>query len=75
MKLTDKGPVIYKQERITRNQRPFQLYKFRTMVTNAEELSGAVWASEDDPRITKVGKFLRRFRLDELPQLFNVLKK
>lgn len=74
IKLSDKGPALYKQERITRNQKPFMLYKFRTMVTNAEELSGAVWAQDNDPRITKIGKFLRRFRLDELPQLFNVLK-
>ena len=72
--ISDGAPVIYSQERVTRNNRIFNLYKFRSMVQDAEKSTGAVLASEDDPRITKIGKILRRFWLDELPQLFNVLK-
>jgi lipopolysaccharide/colanic/teichoic acid biosynthesis glycosyltransferase len=53
---------------------PFTIYKFRTMHVNAEHKTGAVWAAKDDPRVTEVGKFLRQYRLDELPQLINVLK-
>ncbi len=67
------GGVIYTQERVTMHGKKFNLYKFRTMISNAEEKTGAVLAIEDDPRITKVGKVLRRFRIDELPQFFNVL--
>lgn len=74
IKLTSKGPVFFKQERLGRNERPFILLKFRTMVNNAEKLTGPKWAEKNDPRITKVGKFLRKTRLDELPQLFNILK-
>lgn len=65
---------FYKQERLTRKGRPYHVLKLRTMVVNAEELSGPVLAEEDDPRITKVGKFLRKVRLDELPQIINILK-
>jgi len=54
--------------------RPFRIYKFRTMCVNAEQLTGAVWATRGDPRVTLVGRFLRQYRLDELPQLFNVIK-
>lgn len=54
--------------------RPFRIYKFRTMRVDAEKMSGAVWASKDDPRVTRIGTFLRKYRLDELPQLINVLK-
>jgi lipopolysaccharide/colanic/teichoic acid biosynthesis glycosyltransferase len=65
--------VLFRQERTGRGGRPFTLLKFRSMRADAEKYSGPVWASEDDPRITRVGRFLRRTRLDELPQLFNVL--
>jgi len=68
-----KGPAIFKQERAGRDARPFIFYKFRTMRTDADPF-GASPKSGDDPRITKVGKFLREYSLDELPQLFNILK-
>jgi lipopolysaccharide/colanic/teichoic acid biosynthesis glycosyltransferase len=68
-----KGPVIYKQERLGKNGRSFMIYKFRSMYIDAEK-EGAQWADIDDPRITRVGKFLRQKRLDEFPQLLNVLR-
>ncbi len=68
-----KGPVIYKQERLGKDGRTFMLYKFRSMNIDAEK-DGAQWAETDDPRTTKVGRFLRNKRLDELPQLINVLR-
>ena len=74
IKVTSKGPILYKQVRITKNQKEFEIYKFRSMRIDAEELSGPVLAQAEDPRITKVGKYLRSLRIDELPQLFNVLK-
>lgn len=67
------GPILYRQERVGLNGELFTLMKFRTMVVNAED-SGAVWAQHDDPRVTRVGHFLRKSRLDELPQLFSVLR-
>ncbi|MCA8979042.1 MAG: TIGR03013 family PEP-CTERM/XrtA system glycosyltransferase [Planctomycetes bacterium] len=67
------GPVLFTQERVGADGRPFTLFKFRSMRADAEKHTGPVWAQEDDPRITKVGKFIRKTRLDELPQLFNVL--
>jgi exopolysaccharide biosynthesis polyprenyl glycosylphosphotransferase len=70
---TDGRPVLYTQERVGRRGRPYQLYKFRTMRRDAER-SGAVWATDGDPRVLPVGRFLRRSRLDELPQLWNVLR-
>jgi len=73
IKLTSKGPVIYKQERVGKDGKPFTLYKFRTMVEDAEKNAGPVWASQDDTRVTKIGKILRITRMDELLQLFNVL--
>ncbi|HCI54882.1 MAG TPA: sugar transferase [Bacteroidales bacterium] len=73
VKLSSKGPVIYKQERIGRNGRPFLIYKFRTMYVNAEP-DGPVLSSVDDKRITPVGYFMRKHRLDEIPNLINVLK-
>ena len=74
VRLTSRGPALYRQTRVGKNDVPFTLYKFRSMSADAEAESGAVWAKKDDPRVTPVGKFLRRLRLDELPQLFNVLK-
>ncbi|PSR04856.1 MAG: sugar transferase [Bacteroidetes bacterium SW_10_40_5] len=73
IKLTSKGPVFYKQERIGKHNRPFFIYKFRTMYQNSE-LEGPQLSSEDDPRVTAFGKFLRQYRLDEFPQFLNVLK-
>lgn len=74
IKLEDGGPVFYKQDRLTRNGKEFSILKFRSMVVDAEKYAGAVLASGDDPRITKVGKFIRATRIDELPQLLNILK-
>jgi len=74
VKLSSSGPALYRQRRVGKNDVPFILYKFRSMYADAEAESGAVWAKKDDPRITPVGRWLRRLRLDELPQLFNVLK-
>ncbi len=74
IKLTSPGPALLRQQRVGKNDRLFTLYKFRSMVLDAEARSGAVWAARNDPRITPVGRWLRRLRLDELPQLFNVLK-
>lgn len=74
IKFTSEGPILYKQIRITRNQKEFEIYKFRSMRIDAEQLSGPVLAQSEDPRVTKVGKYLRSLRIDELPQLFNVLK-
>lgn len=74
IKLTSPGPVIFSQERITEGNRVFRIYKFRTMVNDAEKLTGPVISSADDPRVTPIGSFLRKFKIDELPQLFNILK-
>jgi len=74
MLITEGRPIFYTQERATIGNRAFKLIKFRSMVIDAESETGAIWASEDDPRVTKLGRFLRRFWLDELPQLFNVIK-
>ncbi|MHC4189009.1 MAG: sugar transferase [Planctomycetota bacterium] len=74
IKIFSPGPVLYKQQRVGKDGEIFTLCKFRTMVNDAEKMVGPVLASRDDPRVTKVGKVLRRTRLDELPQLFNVLQ-
>lgn len=74
VKLDSEGPAIYEQERVGQNGKPFVLKKFRTMRKDAEKNSGPVWAGAEDPRITKIGKFLRKTRLDEIPQFINVLK-
>ena len=66
------GPTLYKQKRVGKNGKIFTLYKFRTMVNGAEEHTGPIWATEDDSRVTPIGSVLRKTRLDELPQLFNV---
>ncbi len=74
VKLTSPGPIFHRQTRVGLNGSTFVLYKFRSMHVNAEAATGAVWAQKDDPRVTPPGKWLRRFRLDELPQLLNVLR-
>lgn len=74
IKVTSKGPVLYRQVRVTKDQKEFEILKFRSMRIDAEELSGPVLASAEDPRVTTVGKYLRSLRIDELPQLFNVLR-
>ena len=73
IRLSSDGPILYRQERMGLDGHPFELLKFRSMYQDAESKSGPVWASENDPRRTTIGKFLRRFSLDELPQLWNVL--
>ncbi|HEX6797918.1 MAG TPA: sugar transferase [Ktedonobacterales bacterium] len=72
--LDSRGPAFFRQRRVGRGGRLFTVYKLRTMVVNAERTTGAQWARRDDPRITRVGRFLRRTRLDELPQLLNILR-
>ena len=84
IKATSKGPVFFSQKRVGKNGKEFDMYKFRSMVVNAEELkeklasqnemSGPMFKMKDDPRVTKVGKFIRKTSIDELPQLWNVLK-
>ena len=84
IKTTSKGPVFFSQKRVGKNGKEFNMYKFRSMVVNAEELkeklaaqnemSGPMFKMKDDPRVTKVGKFIRKTSIDELPQLWNVLK-
>ncbi|MDC2943823.1 sugar transferase [Bacillus thuringiensis] len=85
IKLEDpRGPILFKQVRIGKNEKEFGMYKFRSMVTDAEdrlkdllqhnEVSGAMFKMKDDPRVTKIGKFIRKTSIDELPQLLNVLK-
>ncbi len=73
IKLDDRGPIFYKQERVGRNRKNFLIFKFRSMVVNAE-LAGAQWASKRDSRVTPVGGFLKKFHIDEFPQMLNVLK-
>ena len=75
VRVSSRGPVFYRQTRVGLNGKDFTLYKFRSMGVNAEAGTGAVWASKNDPRVTPLGKWLRKLRLDELPQLFNVLKR
>jgi sugar transferase (PEP-CTERM system associated) len=73
VRLTSTGPVLFRQKRVGFNGRHFTLYKFRSMRVDAEAGTGAVWAKRNDPRVTRIGGFLRKTRLDELPQLFNVV--
>ena len=73
IKFGSSGPVLYVSYRIGKKGKPFKIYKFRTMVINADKIGGPSTAS-DDPRLTKIGLFLKKYQLDELPQLFNVLK-
>jgi len=74
IRLTSPGPVLLRQERVTKGGKVFPMYKFRTMIPDAEKETGPVWAQPHDPRVTPLGRWLRRTSLDELPQLLNVLK-
>ena len=74
VKLTSKGPVLFKQDRIGRNGKVFRFYKFRSMCVNAEHRGSGVYSDRNDPRVTKIGKFIRATSIDELPQLFNIIK-
>lgn len=74
IKLESRGPILFSQTRVGREGRIFRIYKFRSMRQDAEQTSGPVWAGEDDPRITRVGRILRKLRIDEIPQLWNVIK-
>jgi lipopolysaccharide/colanic/teichoic acid biosynthesis glycosyltransferase len=73
IKLTSSGPVIYRQKRVGQNEQIYEVLKFRTMREDAEN-DGAQWATRDDPRVTSIGRFLRLTRIDEIPQLWNVLR-
>jgi len=74
IKLTSKGPLFYKQVRVGLNEKNFEIIKFRSMSVEAEKETGAVWAADNDPRVTPVGRIIRRLRIDELPQLWNILR-
>jgi sugar transferase (PEP-CTERM system associated) len=73
IKLDSSGPILFRQERVGKDGKVFVLYKFRSMRIDAEQVTGPIWAREDDPRVTRVGRVLRKIRLDETPQMFNVL--
>jgi exopolysaccharide biosynthesis polyprenyl glycosylphosphotransferase len=74
VKFSSPGSILFRQTRMGLHGKPFELYKFRSMYADAEARTGAVWATKDDPRITPAGRWLRRLRLDELPQFFNVVR-
>jgi len=74
IRLNSKGPVFFKQRRLTKDGRVFEMYKFRSMIVDAEKMSAGLFNYENDPRVTKVGRFLRNSSIDELPQLINILK-
>jgi lipopolysaccharide/colanic/teichoic acid biosynthesis glycosyltransferase len=74
VRLSSSGPILYRQVRVGLDNVPFTVYKFRSMRADAEAGTGAVWARKNDPRVTPVGRVIRKIRFDELPQLFNVLK-
>ncbi len=74
VKLTSRGPVVYRQDRLGKAGRRFTMYKLRTMAHDCERLTGPVWSTENDPRVTLPGRFLRKTHLDEVPQLWNILK-
>ena len=74
IKLQDGGTVFYSQERVGKGGKTFRVHKMRTMVGRAEDMTGPVWASRDDPRVTRVGRWLRKLRIDEIPQMWNVLE-
>lgn len=73
IKLTSPGPIFYSQKRVGYMGRPITIHKFRSMRNDAEKKTGAVWAQKDDPRVTAIGKFMRKTRIDELPQFWNIL--
>jgi sugar transferase (PEP-CTERM system associated) len=74
IKLDSPGPILYRQERVGQDDEPFTIYKFRSMCESAEANGRPVWAAEDDPRVTRVGKIIRKLRIDEIPQMINVLR-
>ena len=74
IKIDSKGPIFFKQERLGQNGKPFKVLKFRSMIVDAEKHTGPVWSQKNDPRVTKMGRFVRKARIDEIPQMFNVLK-
>ncbi len=74
IKIESPGPIFYSQNRYGKDGKIFKVYKFRSMVADAEKKSGPVWASKNDPRVTRVGRFMRKTRIDELPQLMNIIK-
>ena len=74
IRIESSGPIFYRQERVGQNERRFTLYKFRSMAENAEARLGPVWAAENDPRVTRIGAIIRKLRIDEIPQMLNVLK-
>ncbi len=74
IKIDSEGPIFFKQERLGQNGKLFNVHKFRSMIKDAEKYSGPVWSQKDDPRVTRMGKIIRRFRIDEIPQMYNVLK-
>ena len=74
VKITSKGPLIYKQERVGLHNQTFQMYKFRSMEVQSEKSEKRAWTVRNDPRVTTVGKIIRKTSIDELPQLFNILK-
>jgi exopolysaccharide biosynthesis polyprenyl glycosylphosphotransferase len=74
VKIDSSGPVLYKQDRVGRNGKIFKMLKFRSMHSDAEKKSGPVWAAKRDPRVTRVGKIIRRLHIDEVPQFINVLR-
>jgi undecaprenyl phosphate N,N'-diacetylbacillosamine 1-phosphate transferase len=74
VRLETKGGIFFRQTRVGQHGRHFRIFKLRTMVENAEQIGAGIYAEADDPRFTRVGTFARRFSLDELPQLFNVLR-
>jgi len=74
VKFTSPGPIIYKQKRVGENGKVFQIYKFRSMSSENEYIDEEKWTQKDDPRVTKIGKFIRKTSIDELPQFYNILK-
>jgi exopolysaccharide biosynthesis polyprenyl glycosylphosphotransferase len=74
IKMDSRGPILYKQKRVGKNGAIFTIYKFRSMVEDAERVTGPVWADKKDPRVTRVGRVMRKLRIDEFPQLINVFQ-